>query len=353
MGEWIKENKGKFIGIIAGVVVLAIAIASVCAMSAKGMFDKKGNPSEKPAQSVGNSVDNETPSEDNNADLSSEPSETESQIESSDATNITPSTVDPTTAPTTEKETPSGTPSTTKVEPSTTPVPTGVKSFTDGNKKVYYPAALEAVNKQYPVVVWANGTGCATSTYDGLLNKIAEGGYIVVADSSVMTADGTAQINSIDYIIGKNSDSNSVFYGKVDSSKVGATGHSQGGRSSVNAAQKDARIKCIVSIAGASSADEANGLKAPALFLTGTSDMVVVSSQWCKPSYDAVSGRAVYASLKGGVHTTCMTNPEKVSGYVVSWFDAYLKNDSTAKAKFQNGGELSKDSAWQDFASKN
>lgn len=352
MSEWIQENKGKFIGIIAGVVVLAVAIAGVCAMAAKGMFDKKGNPSEKPAQSVGNSVDNETPSEDNIGDLPSNPSETESQVESSDVTNVTPSTVAPTTeAP--PKETSTQSPSTTKAEPSTTAVPTGVKSFTDGNKKVYYPAALEVVNKQYPVVVWANGTGCATSTYDGLLNKIAEGGYIVVADSSVMTADGTAQINSIDYIIGKNSDSNSVFYGKVDSAKIGATGHSQGGRSSVNAAQKDSRIKCIVSIAGASSADEANGLKIPALFLTGTSDMVVVSSQWCKPSYDAAAGRAVYASLKGGVHTTCMTNPEKVSGYVVSWFDAYLKNDSTAKAKFQNGGALSKDSAWQDFASKN
>lgn len=338
MKDWINEYKNIFIGIVAGVVVLALAI------TATAVFLKKSNPADKPLKPVGNTVNNEDVSDNNSEENPSVSDESLSQIESSDPTNIVPST--------SEKETSSQSVSQTNADTST-PIPTGVKSLTDGNKKVYYPAALEAVNKQYPVVVWANGTGCATDTYDKLLNKIAEGGYIVVADSSVMTADGTAQIDSIDYIIGKNSDSNSAFCGKVDGSKIGATGHSQGGRSSVNAAQKDSRIKCIVSIAGASSKEEASGLKAPALFLTGTADMVVVSSQWCKPSYDASAGRAVYASLKGGVHTTCMTNPDKVSGYVVSWFDAYLKNDSAAKAKFQNGGALSKDSAWQDFASKN
>lgn len=338
MGEWINKYKNIFIGIIAGVVLLAIVI------TATTLFIKKSNPDVKPLKPVGNTVNNEDVSDNNSEENPSVSEKPVSQIESSDPTNIIPST--------SEKEMSSQSVSQTNADTST-PIPTGVKTLTDGNKKVYYPAALEAEKKQYPVVVWANGTGCATDTYDKLLNKIAEGGYIVVADSSVMTADGTAQIDSIDYIIGKNSDSNSVFYGKVDSSKIGATGHSQGGRSSVNAAQKDSRIKCIVSIAGASSKEEASGLKAPALFLTGTADMVVVSSQWCKPSYDASEGRAVYASLKGGVHTTCMTNPDKVSGYVVSWFDAYLKNDSSAQAKFQNGGALSKDSAWQDFASKN
>lgn len=339
MSDWIKEHKNIFIGIVAGIVVLAVAI------SVTALLVKKGKNADKPVNPAGNSVNSEEKSEDNSEDLPAVSKAPVSQIESSDPTNIIASTSD--------REPSSQSASQTNANTSQKPILTGVKTLTDGNKKVYYPAALETEKKQYPVVVWANGTGCATDTYDKLLNKIAEGGYIVVADSSVMTADGAAQIGSIDYIIGKNGESNSVFYGKVDSSKIGATGHSQGGRSSVNAAQKDSRIKCIVSIAGASSKEEANGLKAPALFLTGTADMVVVSSQWCKPSYDASEGRAVYASLKGGVHTTCMTNPEKVSGYVVSWFDAYLKNDSAAKAEFQNGGALSKDSAWQDFASKN
>lgn len=230
---------------------------------------------------------------------------------------------------------------------------TGTATLTNGNKTVVYPKALESTSRRYPVIVWANGTGCPTATYMSLLEKFANAGYVVVADASVMTADGSAQRNSIDFIVSESKSASSVFYNKIDTAKIGASGHSQGGRSCVNAAQADARIQCIVSIAGASSAQEANGLKAPTLYLTGTSDMVVVSSQWVKPSYDATAGRAVYASLKGAAHTVCMTNPEKVSGYAVSWFDAYLKNDSEAKAVFAVGGKLASDADWQDYASKN
>ena len=337
MRDWINEHRNIFIGIIIGL--------SAVALLAAGMIfgQRKTQVQAKPAGNESVFATSEEETDGQSEILPSVSGETESQIESSNVTNITPSV--------SESETHSK--SSSETQPQKAPIPDGVKSLTDGNKKVYYPAAMESLQKRYPVVVWANGTGCATETYDGLLKRIAEGGYIVVADSSVMTADGKAQIDSIDYITSQNKDADSVFYGKVDSAKIGAAGHSQGGRSSVNAAQADSRIKCIASIAGASSRQEAEGLKTPALYLTGTADMVVASSQWCKPSYDVTAGRAVYASLKGGVHTTCMTNPDKISGYVVSWFDAYLKNDAAAKEKFKARGALSRDTAWQDFASKN
>lgn len=337
MRDWINEHRNIFIGIIIGLSAVALLAAGM-------IFGKrKTRVQAKPAGNESVLATSEEETDGQSEILPSVSGETESQIESSNVTNITPSV--------SESETQSK--SSPETQSQKAPIPDGVKSLTDGNKKVYYPAAMESLQKRYPVVVWANGTGCATETYDGLLKRIAEGGYIVVADSSVMTADGKAQIDSIDYITSQNKDADSVFYGKVDSEKIGAAGHSQGGRSSVNAAQADSRIKCIASIAGASSRQEAEGLKTPALYLTGTADMVVASSQWCKPSYDVTAGRAVYASLKGGVHTTCMTNPDKISGYVVSWFDAYLKNDAAAKEKFKAGGALSKDTAWQDFASKN
>lgn len=224
---------------------------------------------------------------------------------------------------------------------------------TDGDKTVYYPQSLTSTNRKYPVIVWANGTGCATSTYNGLLEIFAEAGYIVVADASVMTADGTAQRDSIDYILEEATRSGSPFYNKVDTANIGAAGHSQGGRSAVNAAQDDSRIRCVLSIAGASSADEARGLQTPIFFMTGTADAIVLSSMWVEPSYNAVTGRAVYASLTGGGHTTCMTNPTQISDYAVEWFDAYLKNDSAARNTFSAGGALANDPDWQDFACKN
>ena len=223
---------------------------------------------------------------------------------------------------------------------------------TDGSKAVYYPQSLSVTAKQYPVIVWANGTGCVTATYDGLLTRFAQAGYVVVADSSVMTADGTAQRDSIAYIFAEASEKGSPFYGKIDTARVGAAGHSQGGRSAVVAANADRRITCVLSIAGSNFPSEAEGLRTPVFFMTGTADAVVASAMWVKPAYDAVDGTAVYASLKGGVHTTCMTSPDKIAGYAVDWFDAYLKGDRTKAAVFAASGALARDDDWQDFARK-
>ena len=48
-----------------------------------------------------------------------------------------------------------------------------------------------------------------------------------------------------------------------------------------------------------------------------------------------------------------MTNPSSVSNYVLDWFNGYLRNDSSAKNVFADGGKLANDSAWQDFRNKN
>ena len=167
-----------------------------------------------------------------------------------------------------------------------------------------------------------------------------------------MAADGTAQIASLDFVLSESNNSSSVLYKKVNTGKLGVAGHSQGGRSSVNAAVKDSRIDCVLSLAGSNFLEEAEPLSTPAFFMTGTKDMIVSSSKWVKPAYDVSKGPAVYASLKNGIHTTCCTDPGKYSNYIIKWFDIYLKGDSGAKAIFKNGGQLSQDSAWTDFACK-
>lgn len=238
----------------------------------------------------------------------------------------------------------------TQTEPITEPVvTTGTETITDSNKTIVFPAALRNSSNKYPVISWANGTGCPTQLYMKLIGDIANAGYIVIADSTVMSGDGAAQIDSINYIINKNGDSSSVFYKKVDTVNIGVCGQSQGGRSCINAAQKDSRIRAVVSIAGASTADEAKGIKIPCLFLTATNDNIVKSGDWCLPSYNAVAGRAAYASLVGGNHLSF----NNMSGYVIDWFNAYLKNDANAKAVFTDGGKLANDKAWQDFRNKN
>lgn len=267
-----------------------------------------------------------------------------------------------TTTTTTQSE------STTKKEETTTnketttkkPVNTSMKSILTKDYKtasatqtVYYPDNISVVSKPYPVIAWANGTMVTSGFYDKLLIEIAMGGYIVVACDESMSADGKAQIASIDFILSKNNDKNDIFYNKIDTNKIGVIGHSQGGRSSVNAAQMDSRIDCVISIAGSNFDYEVEGLKTPTLFFAGTNDMIVSPKQWIEPAYEIAKGPTVYASLNDGIHTTCSTNPEKYSVYIIDWLDGWLKNDSSALNTFKDGGKLSKDSAWVDFKCKN
>ena len=217
---------------------------------------------------------------------------------------------------------------------------------------VYYPENIKSSKKTYPVLSWANGTMCPPDMYAGLLNELAKGGYIVIASSETMAADGSAQINALDFVIALNSNSSSLAYKKVNTSKLGVIGHSQGGRSSVNAAVKDSRIKCVVSIAGSNYLEEAEPNSAPTLFIAGGKDMIVSPSQWIQPAYDVAKGPAVYASLNGAIHTTCCTNPEKYSSYVLNWCNVWLKGDNKALNTFKNNGTLASDSNWSDFQCK-
>ena len=217
---------------------------------------------------------------------------------------------------------------------------------------VYYPENIKSSKKTYPILSWANGTACQPSMYTGMFAELAKGGYIVIASSETMAADGSAQIDALDFVISLNNNSSSLAYKKVNTGKLGVVGHSQGGRSSVNAAVKDSRIKCVVSLAGSNYLEEAEPNSAPTFFIAGEKDMIVSPSKWIQPAYDVAKGPAVYASLNGAIHTTCCSDPAKYSSYILDWCDAWLKGDAKALYTFSSNGTLASDGNWSDFQYK-
>ena len=217
---------------------------------------------------------------------------------------------------------------------------------------VFYPEALESSDQAWPVIVWANGTMCAPVLYTSLLKNLAAQGFIVVTNSDVMNGNGKTQAAALDWILAQNANPESVFYGKVDTLRLAAAGHSQGGRSVVNACAADSRFACAVSIAGSPYASEARKLSTPTLFLTGTLDAFVLAAMWVKPAYNNCTGPAVYASVKNGIHTTCMFSADKYVGYMTLWLRAWLDGDAAAMNAFRQGGTLSADKAWTNFACK-
>lgn len=217
---------------------------------------------------------------------------------------------------------------------------------------IIYPDQLTNSNKKWPVIVWANGTACAPVLYWNALCALASKGYIIVASSDTMSANGKSQVGEVDYILTENESSDSIFYNKVDETRIGAAGHSQGGRSAVNAAKLDDRIKAVVSIAGSNTSNERSDLDTPTLFLTGTADLVVLSSLWVKPTYKQAVGPAAYASLKGGIHTSVINNYDSIVYYTSKWMDAYLNDNNDSRAIFMDGGQLFSDTSWKDVQSK-
>ena len=222
----------------------------------------------------------------------------------------------------------------------------------DSKYKVYYPADM-AEGDTYPVIVWANGTACFTDLYNQLLKFVTSHGYIVVADTTVMAGDGTDQAAAVEYALQANADPSSTLYGHVNVDRIGAMGHSQGGKSAVNAALLNDKIDCLISIAGASNATDTVGLKVPAFFMGGGLDGMVMPSLWVKPAYKNCSSPAVIGILKGVEHCACMFYPDKLKGYVVAWFDAFLKDDAVALDLFTNpNAGLESDSHWVDVECK-
>lgn len=217
---------------------------------------------------------------------------------------------------------------------------------------VYYMSELLTHDSKFPIISWANGTGCPPSLYDGLLRELAGAGFIVVASDETMAADGSAQIAAIDFVIEESNNSVSALYKKVNTSRIGVIGHSQGGRSAVNAGAIDSRITCVLSLAGSNFVEEAEKLSKPVLFMAGSKDKVVDPQKWIVTAFEAVKGPAVYASLNGAIHTTCCSDPTAYSRYAISWFNAWFYNDVNHKSMFTEGGALANDTNWSGFMCK-
>jgi len=217
---------------------------------------------------------------------------------------------------------------------------------------VWFPESLMTDKaKKLPVLSWANGTGCIPALYYEFLSQVAASGYIIIANTELFAGNGKEQKASIDFLLKEAKDKDSIFYDKVDETKIGVMGHSQGGMSSVNCANIDDRVKVVYSIAGNSYTWDAKKLKVPTFFVTGERDLIVASSIFVKNNYKACTAPAVYGSVKGAIHTNVTIKPAIYSKYAIKWFDAYLKDGD--KSIFRSGGELFKDSDWTDVKSKN
>jgi hypothetical protein len=143
-------------------------------------------------------------------------------------------------------------------------------------------------------------------------------------------------LRALDYAAKANMDSTSPYYQKLDMSKVGAMGHSQGGAATVTAAS-DSRIKDIIIFNGGDTATK------PYLAISGDMDVTGYSAAGMAMAANSATVPAAYLyyhnpagasadAIKG--HLVLMLTPERVTGPTVAWWNWMFNGDATGKAQF-------------------
>jgi dienelactone hydrolase len=197
------------------------------------------------------------------------------------------------------------------------------------------------------------------------MRHLASHGYIAIVTSSQSATFEPNRLQyvadvrgTIDYLIAENARAASPFFGRVDTTKVGASGHSLGGGISIVAAAEDPRILASATFAAASLRDagplgaapppyadvEVANLNIPVSLINGSLDGLIPVSTNGQVIYDAASGPRLLPSLNGGYHggfwdppasfdegtVTQAENLAFARAELLSFFDLYLKGDQDA-----------------------
>jgi hypothetical protein len=208
----------------------------------------------------------------------------------------------------------------------------------DGTFTLFRPSDLDESGLCHPVITWGNGHGTTPTLYSRFLTHMASHGFIVIASNSstVSMGDPPPMLVGVTWVLEQNADASSALYQRIDTTHVGATGHSEGAFSSVTAAQ-DPRVTAVAPIEGASTSRNLHG---PALFLCGGMD-TTVGCDGAMSALNAITDLpAMYANQLAASHTNWMMgggpggalNPFMIA--VTGWMRVHLMSDAGNKPMF-------------------
>ncbi|RFA25772.1 hypothetical protein CAI21_18585 [Alkalilimnicola ehrlichii] len=209
--------------------------------------------------------------------------------------------------------------------------PFGASSLRDGAHTFYYPRTLGTDGIRHPVVLWGNGTGTSPSSYGPLLRLWASHGFVVAAANTASAGSGEEMLAGLDRLIQLKDDPDSLFYQAVDTARVAASGHSQGGLGAL-AAGRSERVTTVMPIQGALTFTR--GITGSAFFLAGEND-TIISASGVRRAYEANTGiPAAYGSLRRAGHMEPSYTGGGYRGPTTAWLRWQLLDDPNAEAWF-------------------
>lgn len=240
---------------------------------------------------------------------------------------------------------------------------------------IFYPSPLgtDPQGQQpflHPLIVWANGSGVPTERYAYFIRHLASWGFVVVASRDDMTGDGSTAVDAANFMLNAANTSDSPFFGKLDTARVGVTGHSQGGGAAMGLfARQEQPFSVYVAIHPAPSffcyvfcnylpGDLRNAHSGAILYLQSLGDGGAGDT---RSYYDSSPDTAIKAfgvlenakhdDVMGSPHCNspnCITGVYGYLGYSTAWFMWHLQGASDGYSTFRKeAGEFSQfDDDW-------
>lgn len=226
--------------------------------------------------------------------------------------------------------------------PFSTPGPFATSVDGDATCTIFRPSALGGDGVTFPVILWGNGTAARPADYQGLLSHLASYGFIVTAANTANAGDGSQMLDCLAFVFAQNELASSPLFRHIDTQRVGATGHSQGGAGALMAG-RDARVSVTAPVqphilpitgGGAFDALSVREQRGPMFLLSGGLDVIAPLNINQRPVFDNANVPVVWGTLAGADHQLVFGNGSGYRGPLTAWFRFRLLGDTTAAQYF-------------------
>ncbi|MGE0323439.1 MAG: alpha/beta hydrolase family protein [Polyangiaceae bacterium] len=208
---------------------------------------------------------------------------------------------------------------------------------------IFRPETLGEEGRKHPIILWGNGTTAAPPIYAGVLTHWASHGFVVAAANTSNAGTGKEMLACLDYLTDENAKSGSVYAGKLDLARVGASGHSQGGGGTIMAGA-DPRVSVTAPLEPyvtglGHDPDSQKHQHGPMFLMSGGNDIIAPRPIQQQPVFDNTNADVFWGTLKNADHLiSAVGDISDFRGPATAWLRLHLMDDESARPIFYGSG---------------
>lgn len=209
------------------------------------------------------------------------------------------------------------------------PFATTIDKNAGANSWVFRPMELGKGGVKHPVFVWGTGATASPNDYAPDMPRVASHGFIVISPNSTMVSAAMLKA-SLDWILAQNDVKDSMYYQKIDTSKVAMGGHSLGSVGTFDAEAMETRLTTSIHIAGGSfDGMGSSKVKTPTAYICGGNGDIAAPQ--CATDFMNATKPTFYSVLTGVGHVDAFKNA--LPG-MIAWLRWHLAGETERKAMF-------------------